>query len=769
MRDRLYGDLVDDDLQMVDEACTRFEKNWSTPNRLTVNELVATASPHLQETLRRELTAAEKHFVELERSSQQKQESMLLPVSNNQLNHEQLEQPQLLTGSELPPFPTKFGRYEILRKIGQGAMGAVYLAEDTQLERQVALKFPKIAGADETEFLQRFYREARAASRLRSSHICPIYDVGEIDGQHYISMAYLKGRSLKEYTSSSQQQPQSSVAITLRKIALALQQAHELGIVHRDLKPDNIMIDEQGEPVVMDFGLARRIETDESLLTHPGTLLGTPVYMSPEQVDRQRGEIGPQSDIFSLGIIFYQLLTGRLPFCGKLDDVLQKIRENTPQPIESFRADAEPKLISICDKMMATDLQQRYQSMKEVADDLSDYLANAPDRKQSGNAETVCIEKATSKLANPVNRKQRSVLQSRMIVGLLVLIAVVWGGTQIVLSNRQAKTVKPSQEQNSDNLSNPEKDQRENRSQQVAMARVNRKAEEQAEGIAPEMIPTASNFVELPNGWKIGQPTEVKEVNNKQYNAHPTISHDGLTLLFTSDRDGKSKLWGSTRNSPSASWDPPQVILTEISPYGVELSTDGSTLFYAAEKKEGVGEMDLWSMTRDSLDKPWQQPQQLSEAINTEHMEVAPSLSRDGLTLAFASDRPFYQGKKESRIYLSSREDLQSPWSQAVSAGKQVNGALSDGSPALSTKGLAMVFESGGRDGSVGLGDLWMTTRTSASSAWQTPVNLGPTINTATWDSGPCFGLNDTVLYFSSRGHLGTGSSDLWMAPIQRP
>jgi serine/threonine protein kinase len=211
-----------------------------------------------------------------------------------------------------------FGRYQITRLLGKGAMGAVYLAYDTQLHRYVALKTPSLESNPLT--IERFYREARAAAQLRSPFICPVYDVGQFSGIYYLSMAFIDGKPLRHAITEGRFKEGKDIAAVVAKIARGLQKAHEVGIIHRDLKPDNIMIDTDGEPIVMDFGLARRVDEDIQLTT-PGRILGTPAYMSPEQVEGDPEKIGPATDIYSLGVILYQMLTDRLPFKGSLTAV----------------------------------------------------------------------------------------------------------------------------------------------------------------------------------------------------------------------------------------------------------------------------------------------------------------------------------------------------------------------------------------------------------------------------------------------------------------
>ncbi len=186
--------------------------------------------------------------------------------------------------------PETFGRYQIVRRLGEGGMGTVYLARDSQLDRLVALKVPRV-GDDENLTagdLRRFFREARAAAALWHPNLCPIHDVGEVDGTPYLTMAYVEGHPLSHLINPCEPIPQRQAAGIVVKIAEAMQEAHERGVIHRDLKPSNVMINARGEPVVTDFGLARRDETAEVALTKLGMVLGTPAFMSPEQIRPSR-------------------------------------------------------------------------------------------------------------------------------------------------------------------------------------------------------------------------------------------------------------------------------------------------------------------------------------------------------------------------------------------------------------------------------------------------------------------------------------------------
>lgn len=272
-----------------------------------------------------------------------------------------------------PSVPVKIGRYRILKPLGQGGMGAVYLAQDTELDRQVALKIPNISNQDNSSVLERFYREARAAATLRHAHICPLFDIGEHQGVPYLTMAYIEGKSLGEFA-RGKSLTHKSIAILVRKLALALQEAHQRGIIHRDLKPANIMIDKRGEPIVMDFGLARRLSRDDTRLTQTGAAIGTPAYMPPEQISANAELMGPACDIYSLGVILYELLTGRLPFEGDAMAMLAQILTDEPRRPSELQANIDPALEAICLKAMAKKPADRFGSMVEMAARLMDYL-----------------------------------------------------------------------------------------------------------------------------------------------------------------------------------------------------------------------------------------------------------------------------------------------------------------------------------------------------------------------------------------------------------
>ena len=338
-----------------------------------------------------------------------------------------------------PQIPETFGRYRVLKTLGHGAMGAVYLAQDQQLGRPVALKIPKFNTTDTSGTLERFYREARSAALLRHPNICPVFDVGEIEGQHYISMAFIEGQPLSDLIRAGQLQSETEVAGIVRKLALGLADAHAHGVTHRDLKPANIMTDSKGEPVVMDFGLAHCATQQELKATQEGAIIGTIAYMSPEQSSGDRTKIGPGADIYSLGVILYEMLTGRLPFTGDLMSVLKQIALDEPRPPSQLRSQLDPRLETTCLKMMAKRAADRYSSMIEVAEALTDYLKPHDSwlAMRSATAESPTTLLSNDRSAGTQGRGlKRNVSQNWIVTtAMLAAIALVVAAISLSLRN----------------------------------------------------------------------------------------------------------------------------------------------------------------------------------------------------------------------------------------------------------------------------------------------------------------------------------------------
>lgn len=298
----------------------------------------------------------------------------------------------------------RFGSYELIEEIARGGMGVVYKARQMYLNRIVALKL-LLSGtaATESEIL-RFKREAEAAGSLQHANIVSIYEIGKQDNHHYFTMDFVDGETLQALI--KKKKPRKKLLEYLIKVAHALQHAHQRGVIHRDIKPSNIIVSKDGEPKVTDFGLAKKLDA-ETMLTESGSALGTPFYMSPEQTTGEK-EVTGQSDIYSLGVILYEILAGRYPFNGStLVELYHKIVNDDPVPPRKINRKVDKDLEIICLKCMEKVPEMRYVSAKELADDLENYLKG---------------EAISARRSSPVYRWGRKIKKNKKTIG-----AVAWG------------------------------------------------------------------------------------------------------------------------------------------------------------------------------------------------------------------------------------------------------------------------------------------------------------------------------------------------------
>jgi serine/threonine protein kinase len=293
--------------------------------------------------------------------------------------------------------PAVIGRYRLLKELGAGGMGTVYRALDPQLNREVALKLPHFSGPRENQAarLQRFQREAQAAARVRHPHVCPIYDVGEWQGKPFVVMAHIEGESLAQRLArSGGRLPDQEALELVRQVLDALEAIHGHGIVHRDLKPANILLDADGRALVTDFGLARSTE-DREPLTSEGVALGTPGYMAPEQALGRLEAIGPWTDLYSVGAMLYQMVTGRMPFEGPAVAVLASVAHENPPPPSSLRPELDRGLESVIVKAMAREPRGRFQNARQFSQALSRSAGLPVTLDDSATRPTVSLDAAT--------------------------------------------------------------------------------------------------------------------------------------------------------------------------------------------------------------------------------------------------------------------------------------------------------------------------------------------------------------------------------------
>lgn len=273
--------------------------------------------------------------------------------------------------------PESIGRFEILRELGRGKFGAVYHARDRKLMREVAIKVPHAHLAGDQ--LARFYREARAVAAIGHPHVCRLLTDGEENGVTYLVMDYVPGKPLSIYSKDHGPLPQLQAARIVLKAAKAMAAVHACGVIHRDLKPANIIINPEGEPIITDFGLARLEQGDDLQLSLEGVGLGTPVYMPPEQLRGDPASMGPACDVYSLGVILFELLTGATPHqAGSLHELAAYLLDSAepPSPL-AHRPDLDPDLAKICSRAIRKPPEKRYRSMGDFAADLEKYLEKA--------------------------------------------------------------------------------------------------------------------------------------------------------------------------------------------------------------------------------------------------------------------------------------------------------------------------------------------------------------------------------------------------------
>ena len=266
------------------------------------------------------------------------------------------------------------GKYELLEEIGRGGMGVVYKARQKDLDRIVALKIILAGELASPEHVRRFIDEARAAARLQHPNIVRVYDVGEMDGRHFFAMELVAGSTLADLARRGPLEA-AEAARLVSVIARAVDYLHSQGIVHRDLKPSNILLDSQCQPYVTDFGLAK-LRDAQSQMTQSGVIAGTPSYMSPEQAAGHAAQVGPRSDVFSLGALLYELLTGRPPFRADTPlDTLVQVIESEPTLLRVLNPRVPRELELVCLRCLEKSPEQRYASAAALANDLDRFIA----------------------------------------------------------------------------------------------------------------------------------------------------------------------------------------------------------------------------------------------------------------------------------------------------------------------------------------------------------------------------------------------------------
>jgi len=328
---------------------------------------------------------------------------------------ETLEAPkeELTTGS------TFAGRYQIIEELGKGGMGKIYKVMDTKIKEKVALKLLKPEIASDKNTIERFSNELKFARKIRHENVCQMYDLNEEKGTHYITMEYIHGEDLKRLIRKMGQMSAGQAIPIAKQVCEGLVAAHKLGVVHRDLKPQNIMVDEEGNARIMDFGIARSLKGKG--ITGAGVMIGTPEYMSPEQVEGK--EVDQRSDIYSLGVILYEMVTGRVPFEGDTPFTIGvKHKSEIPKDPKELNAQVPTDLSGVILKCMEKDKEQRYQSAGEVRSELVNLEKGIPTTER----EVPKRKSITSKEITVTFGLKKLFFPALVFIAIIIATVIIW-------------------------------------------------------------------------------------------------------------------------------------------------------------------------------------------------------------------------------------------------------------------------------------------------------------------------------------------------------
>ena len=692
---------------------------------------------------------------------------------------------------------TMVGRYRIDKLLGSGGMGLVYLATDTRLNRQVAIKIPRPEMVREIE--ARFEREARTMAVISHPNLAKIIDIDSFQDQSILIMEYVEGENLGDKIRHGIRFDNRTVARILQKLASATACAHAEGVIHRDIKPGNVIVRPDGEPVLMDFGLAY-VESDDARMTRAGTILGTPAYMSPEQLLTTEHQVGQHSDIYSLGAICYELLTGRTIYLGTASEVLSLLSSNQPI-IEPHRLtpNVDPLLEAICLKSIQRDPSHRFESAQQLSEALSFYLAGDVQRLQP-----------LLKLSLRGSHRQRiwkwvaaAFIAFAFFSGLFIIqtsegefvlntddpdIATrLSDAGGIVVENRLTKAAY-TLNRGANKLPNGDydlvvtsPDGLEVSTHKFQLRRLGGKVvasviarplrDPQPSMVETKSIRTAIDILptlrsQLPSDllshplispdWKWGEPENLGRAifpdgpMNENY-----ISEDELSLIF---RSGMSTLI-ATRENREQPFSVSSLVTKDTYLFFPRLSKDGLRIVACGPRDHSKGGFDLWQWARPNLTDPWKPSPWEFDYLNSEENDGQEWISSDGLEIYFCSSRSLKFSSDD--LYVAKRTNLKEPFETPVRLNESMNSPAQDFSPCLAAGDRIMLFNSD-RGNGFGKMDIYMSVRSTRDEMFTVPILLDPEVNSPHSEGRPILSADGTLLYFDSIRPGGNRTSDLW-------
>jgi serine/threonine protein kinase/Tol biopolymer transport system component len=729
---------------------------------------------------------------------------------------------------------TVIGRYKLLEKIGEGGMAVVYMAEQEEpIRRKVALKIIKL-GMDTKQVIARFEAERQALAMMDHPNIAKVFDAGATDtGRPYFVMELVTGVSIAEYCDKKRLSTQERSGLFV-EVCKAVQHAHQKGIIHRDIKPSNVMITlHDGKPVpkVIDFGIAKAMNqrlTEKTLFTKYAHMIGTPAYMSPEQAELSGLDVDTRTDIYSLGVLLYELLTGTTPISEEelreagLVEMQRMIREDEPVKPSTKLTTLGQRLIDVAEnrgasadtlrklvrgdldwivmKALEKDRKRRYDTVAELAADVERHL----------NSEPVSAVAPSS-----LYRIRKFVKRHRVVViaGVFVVAALVVGLSVALIAlteaNRQWRRAEASYQRAWENLdamyafhwrdiaggvSKTEKLE--------LYVEMYRKRLEfldwslQRSGDDSEIrkdMGYTNKYMGVAYMTVLDKPEEAEFAYRRAISIFEELVRDfpeekdllmelgycksGLaTVLQALDRPQEaqveydsSKVLLKSLPTPFRSGTPVNLGTTVNTPYvdaAPCMSADGLTLFFSSNRPDGLGDYDIWVANRERTTDSFENAKNLGPNVNSRSWDDGPSISRDGLTLYFCSMQG--DGLGDFDLWMTTRATKDGEWSVAENLGRTVNTDYRDSMPYLSSDGTSLYFHSN-RPGGLGGQDLWVAKREDISGDFGEPGNLGPNINSPYGDLHPFVSANELLLFFSSSrphrpGSFVSGSYDLWVA-----